>query len=109
MYWLIRCRPYSPSLLSAWSDGITPVISCMMIEALMYGFIARPTIDIARQAAAGEQVDDPERGVVLEELRERGAVDARQGDLGEHAVDDQDPEDEEDPAPDVRRAEGVEQ
>ena len=47
MYWFSRWRPYSPSRLSAWSDGITPVISCMMIEALMYGFIASPTIDIA--------------------------------------------------------------
>ena len=39
MYWLILLRPYSPSRLSAWSDGTTPVISCMMIDALMYGFM----------------------------------------------------------------------
>ena len=49
MYWFSRCRPYSPSLDRFWSDGITPVISCMMIEALMYGFIARPTMDIAER------------------------------------------------------------
>ena len=45
MYWFSFWRPYSPSRLSACSDGITPCISCMMIDALMYGFIVRPTTD----------------------------------------------------------------
>ena len=45
MYWLILLRPNSPSRLSAWSDGTTPVISCMMIEALMYGFIPNATTE----------------------------------------------------------------
>jgi hypothetical protein len=45
VYWLILFRPYSPSRLSAWSDGTTPVMSCMMIEALMYGFTPRATIE----------------------------------------------------------------
>ena len=45
MYWLIFWRPYSPSRCSAWSDGTTPVMSCMMIEALMYGFTPRATTE----------------------------------------------------------------
>ena len=45
MYWLILLRPYSPSRLRACSDGTTPVISCMMIEALMYGFIPMATTE----------------------------------------------------------------
>ena len=45
MYWLILFRPYSPSRLSAWSWGTTLVISCMMIDALMYGFTPSPTIE----------------------------------------------------------------
>ena len=45
MYWLILLRPYSPSRDSAWSRGTTPVISCMMIEALMYGFTPMATIE----------------------------------------------------------------
>ena len=43
MYWLSFVRPYSPSRWRAWSDGTTPVISCMMIEALMYGFTPSAT------------------------------------------------------------------
>ena len=38
-------RPYSPSRLSAWRRGTTPVMSCMMIEALMYGFTPIATIE----------------------------------------------------------------
>ena len=45
VYWLSLLRPYSPSRLSVWSEGMTPCISCMMIEALMYGFMPRPTTE----------------------------------------------------------------
>ena len=45
MYWLILLRPNSPSRLSAWSEGTTPLINCMMIEALMYGFMPRATTE----------------------------------------------------------------
>ena len=109
MYWLILLRPYSPSRLSAWSDGITPVISCMMIEALMYGFTPRAIDREAREAAAGDQVQHAEQGVALEELLELGRVDARHRHVGQEPEDDEHPEDIEDPAPDVRRPEGVQQ
>ncbi len=39
MYWVILRRPDSPSFLSASSVGDTTVISCMMMEAEMYGMI----------------------------------------------------------------------
>ena len=45
MYWLIFWRPYSPSRWSACSDGTTPVMSCMMIEALMYGLTPSATTE----------------------------------------------------------------
>ncbi len=61
----------------------------------------------ARQAAAREQVEYAEQGVVLEELLELGAIDARHRHMGQEPEDDEDPEDVEDPAPDVRRPEGV--
>ena len=35
VYWLSLLRPNSPSRLSAWSEGTTPCINCMMIDALM--------------------------------------------------------------------------
>ena len=38
VYWLIFLRPSSPPFFAISSScGITTVISCMMIEALMYG------------------------------------------------------------------------
>jgi len=63
VYWLIFVRPYSPSRWSACSDGTTPVISCMMIEALMYGFHAERHDREARQATTREQVEQPEIGL----------------------------------------------
>src|SRR5438309_9723755 len=44
-YWLILFRPYSTYRWRAWRDGITPVISCMMIEALMYGLTPNATTE----------------------------------------------------------------
>ena len=35
VYWVILLRPNSPSRLSAWREGTTPCINCMMIDALM--------------------------------------------------------------------------
>ena len=55
-----------------------------------------------------EQVEQAEHRVEPEEPA-RPAVDARHRHMGQQPEDDQDPEDEEDPAPDVGRAEGVQQ
>ena len=62
-----------------------------------------------RQAAAREQVEQPEDRVRAQELLELRRVDARDRDVREHPEDQQDPGDEQDPAPEVRRAERVEQ
>ena len=45
MYWLSFVRPYSPSRWRAESAGTTPVINCMMIEALMYGLTPNATTE----------------------------------------------------------------
>ena len=74
----------------------------------MYGFTPRPTIESStgRRPRTGRALRN---AWLLTEVGERRAVDARQRHLGQHPVDDEDPEDEEDPAPDVGRAERVEQ
>ena len=109
MYWLIFVRPYSPSRCSAWSDGTTPVISCMMIEALMYGFTPSATTEKFVRPPPENRSSSPKIALVLEEVVELRRVDARDRDVGEQPEDEQDPGDEQDPAPEVRRAERVEQ
>ena len=47
MYCVIFCWPTSPSLRSFSSEGTTTVISCKMIEAVMYGMI--PSAKIAKR------------------------------------------------------------
>ena len=50
MYWVILRRPDSPSFFSASSCGDTTVISCMMIEAEMYGMM--PSAKIVKRDSA---------------------------------------------------------
>ena len=45
MYCVIRFWPASPSFWSFSSEGITTAISCMMIEAVMYGMIPSANSD----------------------------------------------------------------
>src|SRR5579884_192474 len=50
VYWLILLRPDSPSLVSSVSCGMIGTRSCMMIEAVMYGYTpiaAMEKVDIA--------------------------------------------------------------
>ena len=61
------------------------------------------------QAAAREQVEQPEDRAVVQEVAELGTVDARHRHVGQEPEDEQDPGDEQDPAPEVRRAERIEQ
>ena len=109
MYWLILLRPYSPSRLRAWSDGITPVISCMMIEALMYGFTPSATTEKLDRPPPDSRSRTPNRALFWRNCGELGLVDARDRHVGQEPEDDQDPQDVQQPAPDVRRPEGVQQ
>ena len=109
MYWLILVRPYSPSRWSAWSDGTTPVISCMMIEALMYGFTPSATTEKLVRPPPENRSSSPKIGLSSRKLASCVAVDARHRDVGQQPEDEQDPEDVQDPAPEVRRPERVEQ
>ncbi len=63
MYWLILFRPYSPSRWSAWRAGITPVISCMMIEALMYGLTPSPTTEKRESPPPEKRSRSPKRAL----------------------------------------------
>ncbi len=88
---------------------MTPLISCMMIEALMYGFTPRATTEKLDKPPPDSRSRTPKIGVVLEELVELVLVHARNRHVGQEPEDDQDPEDVEQAAPDVRRPEGVQQ
>ena len=63
MYWLILLRPNSPSRLSAWSEGTTPVISCMMIDALMYGFMPTATTEKLERPPPEKRLSRPIRAL----------------------------------------------
>ena len=109
MYWLILLRPYSPSRLSAWSDGITPCHQLhddRGVDVRVHAQRRRSSSVPARRPRTGRAA---RRRVVLEKFVELRSVDARHRHGRQEPEDDQDPEDEQDPAPDVRRAEGVEQ
>ena len=62
-----------------------------------------------RQPAAREQVQQPEQRVALQEGRELRAVDPGHRHGGQEPEDDEQAQDDQDPAPDVRRPEGVQQ
>ena len=64
MYWLILLRPYSPSRLKAWSDGTTPVISCMMIDELMYGFMPSATTEKLASPPPEKRSSNPKSGLL---------------------------------------------
>ena len=59
-----------------------------------------------RQAASREDVQDPEQRVVREQVRQRLRVHVRDRNVRQRPEDREDPEREEELAPDVRRAEG---
>ena len=109
MYWLILFRPYSPSRWSAWSCGTTPVISCMMIEALMYGFTPRATTEKLESPPPDSRSRTPKRALFWRYWASCGLVDARHRHVGQEPEDDEDPEDVEQPPTDVGRAERVEE
>ena len=50
VYWVIFCWPLSPSFWSASSRGITTVISCRMMLAVMYGMM--PSAKTAKRVSA---------------------------------------------------------
>ena len=60
---------------------MTPVISCMMIEALMYGFMPRPTTEKVDRPPPENRSSRPKSGVAVEEVRQRRVVDARDRDV----------------------------
>ena len=88
---------------------MTPVISCMMIEALMYGFTPRATIEKFDRPPPEIRSSTPMRALPAKNCCELLPVDARDRHVGQEPEDDQDGEDVEDPAPDVGRPEGVQQ
>ena len=61
------------------------------------------------QTAAREEVEQLQEGLRVEHLRERFAIDAGDRHVREHAHDHEHAEDVEDPAPDIRRPEGVDE
>ena len=79
--------------LSAWSDGITPAHQLHDDRGVDVRVHAECDDREARQAAAGQEVQHAEQGVVLEVLRELRLVDARDRHMGQEPEDDQDPED----------------
>ena len=109
MYWLILFRPYSPSRLQGLELGDDP--GHQLHDDRGVDVRVHPEADDreARQPAAREQVEQPEQRVVVEELRHRRRVRSGHGHVRQEAEDDQDPGDEQDSPPEVRRSEGVEQ
>src|SRR6059058_5776677 len=95
---VILRRPYSPSLLSSLMRVETTVISCMMIEALIYGLTPM---------AMMEKVEQPEERVRVEQLVEGGLVGAGHGDVREDPEHQKESEGEEDLAAQLRNAERV--
>ena len=63
MYWVILFRPYSPSRLSACNDGTTPCINCMMIDALMYGFMPNATTEKFERPPPENRFSSPNSGL----------------------------------------------
>ena len=75
----------------------------------MYGFTPSATTEKLDRPPPDSRSSTPKRALFCEVLRELGLVDARDRHVGQEPEDDQDPEDVEQPAPDVRRPEGVQQ
>ena len=50
VYWVIFCWPASPSFWRRSRDGMTTVISCRMMLAVMYGMI--PSAKTAKRVSA---------------------------------------------------------
>ena len=95
--------------LSAWRRGTTPVISCMMIEALMYGFTPMATIEKVDRPPPENRSSSCRNVWLLDQVarrrRGRRPAPARRP----APVDDEHPQHEQDAPADVRRAEGVDQ
>ena len=81
----------------------------MMMLALMYGFTPMPMIDAVASPPPEKRSSRPEQLVRLEQLRQARLVHAGHRHVRQAPEDEQDPEREEDLAPDVRRAEGGDQ
>ena len=81
----------------------------MMIDALMYGFIPNATTEKCERPPPENRSSRPASALPLTKLRELRLVHARDRDGRQQAEDDQQRQDVEDPAPDVRRAECVEE
>ena len=75
----------------------------------MYGFIPSATTENAASPPPENRSSRPKIGLPFEERRELGLVDARHRHGGQQPEDDEQAQDVEDPAPDVGRAEGVQQ
>ena len=59
MYWLIRLRPDSPSFFICSNDGEIDVISCMMMEAEMYGMMLSAKIVMRPNAPPANMLNMP--------------------------------------------------
>ena len=75
----------------------------------MYGFIANPTIESCDRPPPANRSMIPKAVFLSKNAFSAAWSTPGQRDLRQDPVDDQDPEDEQDPAPDVRRAERVQQ
>ena len=75
----------------------------------MYGFTPRAMIENDARPPPENRSSSWRKALCPEDLGQRLRVDARNGHVRERAHDDQHPQDEQDPAPDVRRAEGVDE
>ena len=75
----------------------------------MYGLTPIATIENARQPAAGEQVEQLQERLRLDQVSDRGLVDRWDGNDCQRPIDDQHRQHEEDAPADVWCAEGVDQ
>jgi hypothetical protein len=79
VYWVILRRPASPSFLSASSVGDTTVMSCMMMEAEMYGMMPQREDREPRQRPSREHVEHVQDAAarLVEQARELVRIDPR--------------------------------
>ena len=94
---------------SACRRGTTPVMSCMMIEALMYGLTPIATIENERRPPPENRSSSCRNCCCSTRFGDGVAVDRRHRHDGQRPIDDEHAEHEQDAPADVRRAECVDQ